>query len=74
MFDYITVRETSGIDICKKEFDCDAQWLIDPVFIADKKIYENICQTATLDCSGKILTYVLDENQKYKDKYNNKTS
>ena len=69
MFDYITVRETSGIDICKKEFDCDAQWLIDPVFIADKKIYKNICKTAKLDCSGKILTYVLDENQKYKDKY-----
>ena len=69
MFDYITVRETSGIDICKKEFDCNAEWLIDPVFIADKKIYENICKTAKLDCTGKILTYVLDENQKYKDKY-----
>lgn len=69
MFDYITLREFSGIDICKNHFDCDASWLIAPVFIADKENYENICKTATLDCSGKILTYVLDENQKYKDKY-----
>ena len=70
MFDYITLREFSGIDICKNHFDCDASWLIDPVFIADKENYENICKTATLNCTDKILTYVLDENQNYKNKYN----
>jgi len=69
-FDYITVREYSSIQTIEKEFDCKADWLIDPVFIADKSIYENICKNGKLNCTNKILTYILDENKKYTAKYN----
>lgn len=32
-FDYISVRESSGVDICKKLNRYDAQWLLDPTML-----------------------------------------
>lgn len=41
-FDFISVREKSGLEIYKEVFDVDAEWIIDPVFILDKSYYEKI--------------------------------
>ena len=46
-FDFISVREKSGVEICKDLFDVDAQWIIDPVFILDKSKYDELIENVT---------------------------
>ncbi len=69
MFDYISVRELSGIDICKKEFDCNVEYIIDPVFMLQPDDYDILINNANINYSGKICTYVLDENNDYEKFY-----
>ena len=73
-FDFISVREKSGVEICRDLFDVKAEWIIDPVFILDKKNWDELIN----DASGKILnqvqndvivSYVLDTNKEYKKAY-----
>lgn len=68
-FDFISVREKSGVEICKDLFDVDAEWIIDPVFILDKSRYDDLIQSATEDYSNKIVSYILDINKEYKKAY-----
>lgn len=68
-FDFISVREKSGVEICKDIFDVDAEWIIDPVFILEKSSYEDLIQNSTNDYSNKIVSYVLDSNKNYKKAY-----
>ena len=46
-FDFISVREKSGVEICKDLFDVDAQWIIDPVFILEKSKYDELIENVT---------------------------
>lgn len=41
-FDYISVREESGIKICKEIFDVDAVCVLDPTLMIDKEDYQPI--------------------------------
>ena len=61
-FDAISVREDSGLSLCQK-YNCSAQHILDPVFLAQTTIFEDLCKG--LDC-GKNLTvgYILDETEK----------
>ncbi len=68
-FDYLSVREYSGVDILKNEFNCNADWIIDPVFIVNKEKFEEISQNASIDYSDKIVSYVLDKNEDYDKTY-----
>ena len=43
-FDAFSVREQSGVDICKKEFDIDAQWVLDPVFLCKPEYYRELAK------------------------------
>lgn len=38
-FDYIGVREIDGVNLCKNCFNANANQVVDPVFICDKKNY-----------------------------------
>ena len=73
-FDFVSVREKSGVEICKDLFDVKAEWIIDPVFILDRAKWDELIN----DASGKILnqvqndvivSYVLDTNKEYKKAY-----
>lgn len=68
-FDFISVREKSGVGICKELFDVDAAWIIDPVFIMDRSNYDKLIKNSTKDFSNKIVSYVLDTNKEYKKAY-----
>lgn len=67
-FDHISVREKSGILICKDSFHVDAEWVLDPVFLCDKKNYitlsEKVKPVADVDYIG---GYILDVDD-YKNK------
>lgn len=73
-FDFISVREKSGVEICKDVLGVEAEWIIDPVFILEKSKFDELIKNA----SGKILkqvqndtivSYVLDTNKEYKKAY-----
>lgn len=65
-FDFVSVREKSGVEICKDLFDVKAEWIIDPVFILDRAKWDELINDATQNYSNKIISYVLDTNKEYK--------
>lgn len=60
-FDAISVREKSGIDVCKREFGVEAQQILDPVFLCGKEAYDRITEKVHDPVPKKyLLCYILD--------------
>ena len=60
-FNKVSVRETSGVDICKKTFSINADWVIDPVFLAGKKLFLELTQHVSMKVPNKYaFAYLLD--------------
>lgn len=57
-FDTISTREISGVNICEKEFSINAEYIIDPVFLINKNIWEDIATDTGNKYKGKIITYL----------------
>ncbi len=68
-FDFVSVREKSGVDICKDLFDVGAEWIIDPVFILDKKSFENLTNEVSRDFKNKIVSCMFDKKNNQLDKF-----
>lgn len=67
-FDLISVREKSGVEICRDLLDVAAEWIIDPVFILDKEYYTSIAEQSKLKVNNAIVSYMFDkENNKVDD-------
>lgn len=75
-FDFVSVREKSGVEICKDIFNVDAEWIIDPVFILDKSYYEKIAATSLKDFNNKIISYIINKknNTKVVEMYRGKNN
>ena len=64
-FDYISVREESGIRVCKDAFNIDVKRDLDPVFLCDRKHYDALADS----CEGLepddnfVFSYILDVNE-----------
>ncbi|MCM1266180.1 MAG: polysaccharide pyruvyl transferase family protein [Candidatus Gastranaerophilales bacterium] len=69
-FNSISVREFSGVDICREIFGIEAQWIIDPVFLLEKSDYETLICNTDSESKDKIVSYVLDSNNDYNKAYN----
>lgn len=64
-FDAISVREDSGVDICKKYWGVDAVQLVDPTLLLEVDDYVALIDNdASLlhESTGELFTYVLDKN------------
>ena len=59
-FDSITIRETSGVNLCKKTLGVEAKHLLDPVFLLDLEKFDKIIDFGEKKYQGKIVSYVLD--------------
>lgn len=69
-FNAISVREASGIDICKETFMIDnTQHVLDPTLLMDKQFYLDIIEKYNLSNTQpkKLVTYVLDEADNKKE-------
>lgn len=67
LFDYISVREKSGVDIFNSVFNKKAEWIIDPVFMLDKDIYVNLIKNEKELLPNTIVSYLIHEkNRSYK--------
>ncbi|WP_318468958.1 polysaccharide pyruvyl transferase family protein [Photobacterium leiognathi] len=67
-FDSISVREHSGINICKQEFGVDAIHVLDPTLLAGKDFFEKIISSANSNknITNKIVYYKLDVDNEFK--------
>ena len=64
LFDGISVRESSGITLCKEYFGVEAKCVLDPTFLLDMKDYVEICGIGNYPQSkGNMLCYILVENE-----------
>ena len=61
-FNAISVREQSGVAICKQVFDVPAQLVVDPTLLFDSDYYEAIfLWNRPKKCSHKVVSYILGE-------------
>lgn len=68
-FDYISVREDSGVVLCKEKFNVDAAHILDPVFLIDRGEYEKIIHNSSLKKEKEyIFCYIRDLTPDIKNK------
>ncbi|MBD5526616.1 MAG: 4Fe-4S dicluster domain-containing protein [Lachnospiraceae bacterium] len=62
-FDAFSVREEDGIKLAKEYFGVDAEWVLDPVFLCDKKHYLKLAENTKHKSTEKhIFSYILDSS------------
>ncbi len=60
-FDAISVREHSGVAICKEKFGIDVEQIIDPVFLCTEEQYDGMIGDVSISLPKKyLLCYILD--------------
>ncbi len=63
LFDAVSVREDSGVDLCNKYFGIDAAHLLDPTMLLNKDEYISLVEKENIkESSGNLFTYILDSN------------
>lgn len=63
LFDAVSVREQSGVKLCKRMFGIDARLVLDPTLLLEKADYEQLINAANTPKSpGSLFSYVLDES------------
>lgn len=72
MFNAISVREDSGIELCQKHLDVDATLVLDPTLLLEKEEYIEITEKAKeQESAGELFCYILDDNNAIKNSIHN---
>lgn len=58
-FDAVSLRESSGVELVKKNFGIHATRVLDPVFLCKREHYVQLCEGAG-DYTNRIFAYMLD--------------
>lgn len=67
-FKAVSVREDSGIDLCKTKLDVEAIHVLDPTMLLEKEAYIKLFNTVPpVGERGDLLTYILDETKEKND-------
>lgn len=62
IFDAISVREDSGVRLCKEHFNVKATHVLDPTLLLNKEDYMEVLEKASLSkLPGNMMVYILDE-------------
>lgn len=70
-FTGVSVREHSGVKLCKDSLNVDAKWLLDPTLLLSADDYSSLCANINQRKDDFILAYILnytDEKKKYIEK------
>lgn len=63
-FDYVSVRETEAVRICRGKFGVEATQVLDPVFLCDRTVYEQDAAQSEVDIKeAYIFAYILGPNK-----------
>jgi len=65
IFDGISVREDSGVELCEKYFGIKACHVLDPTMLLETEDYRSLVTCDSLEPNGKILNYVLDNSETF---------
>lgn len=63
-FDAISVRESSGVNLCKKHLNVDAVQVLDPTLLHDASIYDDVCKHILRSEEKYIAVYALGLNDR----------
>lgn len=63
LFNAISVREDSGVHICKEFLNVNAQHVIDPTLLLNTNDYTSLIPQGSSKSDGSLLVYVLDDNE-----------
>lgn len=70
-FNAISVREASGVQICKEQFKVQAEHVLDPTLLVGKNFFESIIADEEVRVSaGKVVYYKLDSNEQFISRLN----
>ncbi len=62
-FDAISVREDSGVELCRTHLNVEAQHLLDPTLLLEKNDYLQIIEEREEEvCTKRIMCYILDQS------------
>lgn len=65
MFDAVSVREKSGVDLCRNKLGrYDVEWVLDPTMLLGKSDYESVIAKSHVpmqENQGELFFYILDE-------------
>jgi len=62
-FNSVSVRERSGVELCRRHFGCQAQWVIDPTMLLEAGDYAALCNGTKSRFAHKIGSYLLDPDR-----------
>ena len=66
-FDCITVREKSGVDLCREHLGVDATWVLDPTMLLNHEDYEKLVVAENeAKSAGTLFHYILDPSEEKK--------
>lgn len=64
LFDHVSVREQSGVDICRTLFDRNVDLVVDPTLLLEPETYRKLFDSSNCLEGNKIVTYILDASLK----------
>ena len=68
-FNAVSVREESGIKLCKEYLGVDATWVLDPTLLLTMDDYLPFCKEVPVNSEKYLAVYVLDESNQVIDSY-----
>lgn len=64
LFNAVSVRESSGVELCKKHFGVDVKHVLDPTMLLEENDYIKLFEEYnTPKSQGNLLCYILDESE-----------
>lgn len=66
-FDAVSVREESGVALCKHYLQKDAQWVLDPTMLLTATDYNKILFHSVSLSSSYLFTYIIDSDKRKED-------
>lgn len=61
-FDAVSVREASGVNLCREHLRCDAIHLLDPTLLLNATDYSKLIKRKTTTEENTLLAYILDKS------------
>ncbi len=62
-FKAVSVREASGVNLCKKYLNTDAIEVLDPTLLLNRTDYRKLCHNIKCESEKYLLVYILDEDK-----------
>ena len=62
LFDAVSVREVSGIELCREHLNVDAKHVLDPTLLLEKEDYIKLIKSEDCKSNGNMFCYILDNN------------